>query len=183
MARKIKWGILGTAKIAQEKVIPAMLKGKFTEITAIASRDLNRAQETAKKFGIPKAYGSYDELLHDGDIQTVYIPLPNHLHIPWSKACIEAGKHVLCEKPLALSINDVKQLIKLRDKHNVKVGEAFMVRTHPQWLKSLEIVKSGELGKVRSIQGYFSYYLKDPDNIRNICFIKNQFSYKSYKKN
>ncbi|UCB47568.1 MAG: Gfo/Idh/MocA family oxidoreductase [Spirochaetota bacterium] len=117
---------------------------------------------------MPKAYGAYDELLHDGDIQAVYILLPNHLHIPWSKACIEAGKHVLCEKPLALSTNNVKQLIKLSDKHNVKVGEAFMVRTHPQWLKSLEIVKSGELGEVRSIQGYFSYYLTDPDNIRNI---------------
>jgi predicted dehydrogenase len=168
MARKVKWGVLGTAKIAQESVIPAMLKGKCSEITALASRNSNKAKTTADKFGIPKAYGSYKELLLDKEIEAVYIPLPNHLHIPWSKACIESGKHVLCEKPLALSTSDVKQLIKLRDKHNVKVGEAFMVRTHPQWLKSLDIVKSGELGEVKSIQGYFSFFLTDPDNIRNI---------------
>ena len=121
MGRKIKWGVLSTAKIAQEKVIPAMLKGKLTEMTAIASRDLNRAKEAAKKFNIPKAYGSYEELLLDKEIEAVYIPLPNHLHIQWSRACIEAGKHVICEKPLALSTGDIKQLIKLRDKHNMKI--------------------------------------------------------------
>ena len=168
MARKVKWGVLGTAKIAREHVIPAMQKGKYSEITAVASRDSNKAKTTADAFGIPKAYGSYKELLLDGEIEAVYIPLPNHLHIPWSRACIEAGKHVLCEKPLALSTNDVKQLIRLRNKHNVKVGEAFMVRTHPQWLKTLDIVCSGELGEVKSIQGYFSYFLTDPKNIRNI---------------
>jgi predicted dehydrogenase len=169
MARKVKWGVLGTAKIAREHVIPAMQKGEYTEITAIASRDSNRAKQTADNFGIPKTYGSYEELLLDREIEAVYLPLPNHLHIEWSSACIEAGKHVLCEKPLALSTQDVKQLIRLRDKHRVKAGEAFMVRTHPQWLKTLDLIKSGKLGKVNSIQGYFSYFLKDPENIRNIA--------------
>jgi predicted dehydrogenase len=169
MARKVKWGVLGTAKIAREHIIPAMQKGKYTEITAIASRDSSRAKQTADNFGIPKAYGNYKDLLLDREIEAVYIPLPNHLHFEWSRACIEAGKHVLCEKPLSLSTNDVKQLIRLRDKHRVKAGEAFMVRTHPQWLKTLDFVKSGKLGEVKSIQGYFSYFLKDPENIRNIA--------------
>jgi predicted dehydrogenase len=168
MGEKVKWGVMGTAKIAREHVIPSMQNGNYTEITAVASRDLDKAKETADKFGIPKAYGSYKELLLDKEIEAVYIPLPNHLHITWSRACIEAGKHVLCEKPLALSTHDVKKLIRLRNEHNVKVGEAFMVRTHPQWLKTLDMVKSGKLGEVKSIQGFFSYFLKDPKNIRNI---------------
>jgi len=164
---KIRWGVIGVAKIATRKVIPAMQCGAYSEVTAIASRDLGRAEEAAAELGIPRAYGSYEELLADGEIDAVYNPLPNHLHVPWSVRAAEAGKHVLCEKPIALNVGEVRELMAARDRAGVKIGEAFMVRTHPQWLRAREIVRSGELGEVRSIHAHFSYFNRDPLNVRN----------------
>ncbi|HLN04055.1 MAG TPA: Gfo/Idh/MocA family oxidoreductase [Bryobacteraceae bacterium] len=166
--RKLRWGVLGVANIAVVKVIPAMQRGEWTEIAAIASRDLAKAQQAAGKLGIPKAYGSYEELLADPDIDAIYNPLPNHLHVPWSIKAAEAGKHVLCEKPIGLSVEEAKQLRDVRDRTGVKIGEAFMVRTHPQWLKALEWVRGGRIGDLRSIMGFFSYFLTDPTNVRNV---------------
>ena len=168
MAKKVKWGVISTANIGVQKVLPAMQLGKLTSITAIASRNLEKAKETAQALGIPKYYGSYEELLEDDEIEAIYNPLPNHLHVPWTIKCMEAGKHVLCEKPIALTTGDVKKLIELRDKTGVKVGEAFMVKTHPQWLSILELIKEGEIGELRAIQGFFSYFNRDATNIRNI---------------
>jgi predicted dehydrogenase len=165
---KIRWGVLGVAKIATEKVIPAMQRGAWSEVTAIASRDLTKAQAAASKLGIPKAYGSYDALLEDPDIDAVYNPLPNHLHVPWTAKAAEAGKHVLCEKPIALSADEARQLLDVRDRTGVKMQEAFMVRSHPQWVRTREIVRSGRIGELRSMLGVFSYFNRDPENIRNI---------------
>jgi len=167
MNTKIKWGILGTAKIATAQVIPAMQKGKYSEISAIASRNIIKCREVAKNLNIPTAYGSYEELLADKDISAIYIPLPNHLHVEWSIKCMEAGKHVLCEKPLALNTKDIRKIIEVRDRTGMKLSEAFMVRSHPQWLKAKEIVSEGTIGKLKSIQGFFSYFNRDTDNIRN----------------
>jgi predicted dehydrogenase len=168
MAKKVKWGVLSTANIGVKKVLPAMQAGELTSIIAIASRDLEKAKEAAKALDIPKYYGSYEELLEDDEVEAIYNPLPNHLHVPWTIKCMEAGKHVLCEKPIALKIEDVKKLIEVRDKTGVKAGEAFMVKTHPQWLRALEIVKSGQIGDLRAVTGFFSYFNTDPNNIRNI---------------
>ncbi|MEN8120696.1 MAG: Gfo/Idh/MocA family oxidoreductase [Bacteroidota bacterium] len=166
MLKKIKWGVLGVAKIAIEKVIPAMQSSNFSEVHAIASRDMQKANKAQKQLNIPKVYGSYEELLNDPDIQVVYIPLPNHLHVNWTLKALEAGKHVLCEKPIALSVGEVFKLIKLRDKTKLKVGEAFMVKTHPQWITAKELIQNGNIGKLQSINGFFSYYHDDPENIR-----------------
>jgi len=168
MADKIRWGVLGVAAIAVKKVIPAMQRGQRTEIAAIASRELKRAEEAAAQLKIPKAYGSYEELLADPAVDAIYNPLPNDLHVPWSIKAAEAAKHVLCEKPLALSVAEGRELIAVRDRTKVKIGEAFMVRTHPQWLRAREIVRSGALGEVRAILSAFSYFNRDPHNIRNI---------------
>ena len=164
----IRWGVLGVAKIATAKVIPAMQRGERTTVTAIASRDRAKAKHAAESLGIDKAYGSYDELLADPDIDAVYIPLPNHLHVQWAIRAAERGKHVLCEKPIALTAAEARELLRVRDRTGVRMQEAFMVRTHPQWLRAREIVHSGRLGDVRSIAGYFSYYNDDPSNIRNV---------------
>src|SRR5690606_29465128 len=168
MKEKIRWGVLGAAKIAVEKVIPAMQQGEESEIVAIASRNSDRARETAHRLGIEKAYGSYEELLNDPEIDAVYNPLPNHLHVPWTIRAAEAGKHVLCEKPVALDVQGVKQLIETRDRTGVKIGEAFMIRTHPQWQGSRKFIQEGRIGELRALQGFFSYYLVDPANIRNV---------------
>lgn len=167
MQAKIRWGVLGVARIALKSVIPAMQKGERTSIEAVASRDLAKAKRAATDFGIAKAYGSYEELLADPEIDAVYIPLPNHLHVQWSIKAAEAGKHVLCEKPIGLNVAEVRELIAVRDRTGVKIGEAFMVRTHPQWLRTREIVRSGEIGEVRSLVASFSYFNRDPQNIRN----------------
>ncbi|HLV01583.1 MAG TPA: Gfo/Idh/MocA family oxidoreductase, partial [Acidobacteriota bacterium] len=159
MKEKIRWGVLGAAKIAVEKVIPAMQQGEESEIVAIASRNSDRARETAHRLGIEKAYGSYEELLNDPEIDAVYNPLPNHLHVPWTIRAAEAGKHVLCEKPVALDVQGVKQLIETRDRTGVKIGEAFMIRTHPQWQGSRKFIQEGRIGELRALQGFFSYYL------------------------
>jgi predicted dehydrogenase len=169
MPNKVRWGILGAANIALKKVIPGMQKGQWCDIAAIASRDLAKAREAAAEVGIPKAYGSYEELLADPAIGAIYIPLPNHLHVPWSIRAAEAGKHVLCEKPIALNAAEVRLLLEARQRTGVKIGEAFMVRTHPQWLRAREIVRQGGIGEVRAVVGAFSYFNRDAKNIRNIA--------------
>jgi predicted dehydrogenase len=168
MANKVRWGILSTANIGLKKVIPGMQKGEWVEVAAIASRDRKAAEEAARKLGIPKAYGSYEELLADPQIEAIYNPLPNQLHVPWSIKAAEAGKHVLCEKPLSLTAAEAKTLLAVRDRKKVKMGEAFMVRTHPQWVRAREVAKSGRIGELRSALGFFSYFNNDPANIRNI---------------
>jgi predicted dehydrogenase len=167
MINKIRWGVLGAAKIATVKVIPAMQRGALSQITAIASRDAAKAAQVASDLNIPKSYGSYEALIADKDIDAIYNPLPNHLHVPWSIKAAEAGKHVLCEKPIALSVAETKDLIAARDRTGVKMGEAFMVRLHPQWLRTLEIVRSGEIGGLRAMDCVFSYTNRDANNIRN----------------
>ena len=146
MAGRVKWGILSTAKIGVEKVIPAMQKGDFSEVVAISSRDAEKARSTADRLGIPRAFGSYDELLGDPEVEAIYNPLPNHLHVPWSIRAAEAGKHVLCEKPIGLSSEEARDLIRARDRTGVKMQEAFMVRTHPQWLGAARRIRDGLIG-------------------------------------
>ena len=165
--RKVHWGVLGVARIATQKVIPAMQSGEMMEVSAIASRDLHKAREAAAELGIPRSFGSYEELLADPDIEAIYNPLPNHLHVPWSIRAAEMGKHVLCEKPIGLSSTECCALIAARDRTGVRIGEAFMVRTHPQWLRARELVRSGAIGALRSIVCAFSYFNDDPRNIRN----------------
>lgn len=167
--QKLRWGVIGVARIATEKVIPAMQGGELSEVTAIASRDQAKAEAAAAKLGLPKAYGSYDELLDDPDIDAIYNPLPNHLHREWTIAAAERGKHVLCEKPIGMSSAEAEELIAVRDRTGVKMQEAFMVRTHPQWLRAVEICRSGRLGKVGSYSGHFSYFNDEPTSIRNIA--------------
>jgi len=167
--RKLRWGVLGVAKIATEKVIPAMQRGARTEVVAIASRDSARAEQAAADLGLTKAYGSYEALLDDPDIDAIYNPLPNHLHVPWSIAAAERGKHVLCEKPIGLDVREADQLIAVRDRTGVRIQEAFMVWTHPQWRRARDLCRSGALGDVRSYLGSFSYFNDDPGNIRNVA--------------
>jgi len=169
--KKTRWGVLGVAKIAAVKVIPAMQRASNCQIAAIASRDLSRARTAAEQLGIAQAYGSYEELLADSSIDAIYNPLPNHLHVPWSIRAAEAGKHVLCEKPIALSVAETRDLIAARDKARVKIGEAFMARTHPQWIRAAEIARSGRIGELRVVSGHFSYFNRDPKNVRNIANI------------
>jgi predicted dehydrogenase len=165
---KVRWGVLSTAKIATEKVIPAMKRGRYAEVAAIASRDSERAQEAARHLGIAKAYGSYEALLEDPEIDAIYNPLPNHLHVPWSLKAIEAGKHVLCEKPIALSAAQAEQLLEGARRHpTLKVMEAFMYRFHPQWQTAKALVDEGRIGEFKTVQSFFAYHNVDPGNIRN----------------
>ena len=165
---KVRWGILSTAKIGREKVIPAMQAGKYSDIVAIASRNKDAARAEAKRLGIPVVHDSYDDLLADPNIDAVYIPLPNHLHVEWAIKTLEAGKHVLCEKPIGLSSVEAVQLLEAgRKKPNLKLMEAFMYRYHPQWQYAKKLVNDGELGQLRTIQSFFSYFNIDPKNIRN----------------
>jgi predicted dehydrogenase len=163
----VKFGIISTANIGMEKVTPAMQKSAGCDIQAIASRNLDSAKAAAEKLGIPKAYGSYEEMLADPEIEAVYNPLPNHLHVPLTLKAAEAGKHVLCEKPVAFNAQEAKKLVEARDKHGVIIAEAFMVRYHPQWIKARELVRSGAIGELRAIQGSFSYMNRDPADVRN----------------
>ena len=167
--RKIRWGVLGVAGIATKKVIPAMKQCMQAEVAGIASRDRGKAERASQELGIPKAYGSYEQLLADPAIDAIYNPLPNHLHVPWSIKAAEAGKHVLCEKPIALTSEECRSLIAVRDRTGVKIGEAFMVRTHPQWLRTRDLIRTGRIGELRSILGFFSYYNVNPENIRNVA--------------
>jgi predicted dehydrogenase len=166
--KKVKWGVLSTAAIGVRKVIPGMQLGAWSEIVAIASRDGEKAEAVARKLRIPKAYGSYEELLADPNIDAIYNPLPNNLHVPWTIKAAEAGKHVLCEKPIGLNVAEAQALLAARDRTKVRIGEAFMVRTHPQWLRTRELIQAGKIGPLRSIVGAFSYFNRDPGNIRNV---------------
>jgi len=166
--QKVRWGVLGAANIAIKKVIPAMQRGQWCEIVAIASRDLAGARQAAGSLGIPKAYGSYEELLADPEIEAIYNPLPNDLHLAWTVRAAEAGKHVLCEKPLTLNAAEARTMLEAESRAGVKIGEAFMVRTHPQWLRVRDLVRSGRIGELRAAMGFFSYFNCDPGNIRNI---------------
>jgi len=170
--RKVRWGVLSTAKIGVKKVIPSMQLGDLCEITAIASRMLEKAQTVSRQLHIPKAYGTYEELLSDPEIEVVYIPLPNHLHVPWSIKALKAGKHVLCEKPIALTVTEAKELLDAARKYpKLKIMEAFMYRHHPQWQKTRQLVSEGKIGELRTIQSFFSYYNVDPGDVRNIAEI------------
>ncbi|HTJ28885.1 MAG TPA: Gfo/Idh/MocA family oxidoreductase, partial [Acidobacteriaceae bacterium] len=167
MSELIRWGVLSTANIGTKKVIPGMQQCRFARVDAIASRDLPKAQEWAGKLGIARAYGSYEELLADPAIDAIYNPLPNQLHVPWTIKALEAGKHVLCEKPLSLTAAEAETLLAVREHTGKKVGEAFMIRTFPQWLRLRELLNSEIIGPLRAVYGHFSYYNVDPKNIRN----------------
>jgi len=163
----VRWGILGTARIATTKVVPAMNASRLARVVAIASRDIAKARAVAEHLGIPRAYGSYDELLGDSDVEAIYNPLPNHLHVPWAVRAADAGKHVLCEKPIALTADEARTLLTTRDANQVQIAEAFMVRTHPQWLEVERLIASGAIGTLRMVSGHFSYYRRDPGDIRS----------------
>ena len=175
--RPVAWGVLGVAKIATQKVIPGMQGSPGMQsspgirVAGIASRDIARAREAASALGIPKAYGSYEEMLADPEIEVVYNPLPNHLHVPWTIKAMEAGKHVLCEKPIALTADEAAALVEARARTGKLVAEAFMIHFHPQWLRAREIVRSGEIGELRSMNVLFCYNNVDPTNIRNMAEI------------
>jgi len=162
---KVRWGVMSTAKIGLEKVIPGLQKSALCDVRAIASRSLAPARAAADKLGIPDAYGSYEELLADPAIEAIYNPLPNHLHVPLTLQAARAGKHVLCEKPVAISADEAAQLREIGGK--VLIVEAFMVRYHPQWLRVRELLRAGRIGELRSVQVFFSYFNADASNIRN----------------
>ena len=167
MSNKLRWGVLSTANIGLKKVLPAMQKGQHTTVTAIASRDLAKARAAATALAIPTAYGSYEELLADPNIDAIYNPLPNQLHVPWTIKAAEAGKHVLCEKPLSMTVEQARTLLAVRARTGVKIGEAFMVDCHPQGIRLRQLLGEGRIGELRSIVGYFSYFNINPANIRN----------------
>jgi predicted dehydrogenase len=166
--RHLRWGILGVAGIAVKAMIPALRRSTTGVLTAIASRNPERAAEAKERYGIARAYRSYEELLKDPDIDAVYIPLPNHLHVPWSIRAAEAGKHVLCEKPLGMSAAEVRDLITVRDRTGVQIAEAFMVRTHPRWIAVRELITAGRIGMLKHIGCHFSYSMRDPADVRNV---------------
>lgn len=167
MADPVRWGVLGAANIALTKVIPAIQASAGSRVVAIASRDPAKARAAATSLGVERAYGSYAELLADPDVDVVYNPLPNHLHVPWSVRAADAGKHVLCEKPIAMSAAEALALRDARDRNGVVVGEAFMVRAHPQWLEVKRRVDAGTIGELRLVSGHFSYYRRDPADVRS----------------
>ena len=163
----VRWGVLGVARIATQKVIPAMQQGEWSPVVAIASRDRARAENAAASLGLARAYDSYEALLEDSEIDAIYNPLPNHLHVPWTKRAAEAGKHVLCEKPIAMNAAEARTLLGVRDRTGVHIQEAFMVRVNPQWIRAVDEVKKGRIGDLRAVTGIFSYFNDDPANIRN----------------
>ena len=167
MSSKLRWGVLSTANIGLRKVLPAMQQGENTVVAAIASRDLAKARRAAAELDIPMAYGSYEELLADPNIDAIYNPLPNQFHVPWTIKAAEAGKHVLCEKPISLTVAEAKALLPVRARTGVIICEAFMIRSFPQWLRLRELLAQGRIGELRSVAGVFSYYNTDPANIRN----------------
>ena len=164
----VRWGVLSTAQIATEKVIPGMRRARLAELVAIASRSEASARPAADRLGIATAHGSYEALLADPTVDAVYIPLPNHLHMEWSVKALEAGKHVLCEKPLALIAVDAERMSAAADASGRLLMEAFMYRHHPSWIALREVVASGRLGRVTAVDSWFSYFNDDPANIRNI---------------
>jgi predicted dehydrogenase len=166
---RVRWGVLGCAAIAVHKVIPALQRSDRGAVVAIASRSAARADEAAQTLGIPRHYGSYDELLADPDVEAVYNPLPNHLHAEWTQRCAAAGKHVLCEKPLGMNESEAVHMVDVCRDAGVLLMEAFMYRVHPLWLRAHELVAEGAIGELETIQAFFSYRNVDPDNIRNIA--------------
>jgi predicted dehydrogenase len=166
--RRLRWGVLSTASIARVKVIPGIQRGQHSEVVAIASRDPATARRVADELGIPTAHGSYEALLADPDVEAVYLPLPNHLHKPWTIAAARAGKHVLCEKPLALTARDAEEMIEVCDSERVRLMEAFMYRLHPSWVAVRQLIDDGRIGRLQAVQSWFSYYNDDAANIRNI---------------
>ena len=165
---KLRWGVLSTSKFALTKILPAMQHCQHSEAVAVASRDLAKAQAVAAQFNLPKAYGSYEALLADADIDVIYNPTPNHLHVPWTIKALEAGKHVLCEKPIGLNSSEAQLLVEAAAQHSsLKVMEAFMFRLHPQWVRAKEIVAAGGIGELRTVQSLFSYFNNDAANVRN----------------
>ena len=169
---KVRWGVMSTADIGVKKVIPGMMRGQYNEMVGIASRDLEKARAVAAQLGFAKAYGSYEDLLADPEIEAVYIPLPNHLHVPWSIVALEAGKHVLCEKPIGLTSAEAEELLAASKEHpDLKIMEAFMYRHHPQWQRARKLVQEGAIGTLRTIQTFFAYHNVDPGNIRNMAEI------------
>ena len=165
---ELRWGILSTANIGRKKVVPAMQRAARTKVVAIGSRDIERARDYAKELSIPTVHGSYEELLADPEVDAVYIPLPNHMHAEWTMAAARAGKHILCEKPLAMNAAEAARMVAVCEQHGVVMAEAFMYRLHPSWAKVREIVASGRIGRLMAVQSWFSYYNDDPGNIRNI---------------
>jgi predicted dehydrogenase len=169
---KVRWGIISTANIGMARVLPGMLQSNLCDIAAISSRDLSKARKAADQLGIPKAYGSYEALLADPEIDAIYNPLPNHLHVDWSIKALKAGKHVLCEKPLGLDTKDARRLLDAAaDYPHLKVMEAFMYRFHPQWILAKALVNDGRVGELKTIHSFFSYFNNDPKNIRNMADI------------
>lgn len=166
---KLRWGVMSTAKIGMEKVVPAIQQAANCEVVAIGSRDAERGKEAAARLGIPTVHGSYEALLADPEVEAVYIPLPNHLHAEWTIQAAAAGRHVLCEKPLALTATQAQAMVDACERAGVKFMEAFMYRLHPSWVKARELVESGRIGELRAVQSWFSYYNVDPTNIRNIA--------------
>ena len=167
-AKRLRWGILSTANIARRKVVPGMRRSTRSEVVAVGSRSESAARAFADELGIPRAYGSYEELLADPEVDAVYIPLPNHLHREWTLAAARAGKHVLCEKPIALSAADAQEMVDACEAAGVRLMEAFMYRLHPSWLGVRSLLAAGRIGRLQSVQSWFSYYNDDPRNIRNI---------------
>ena len=167
MPEKLRWGVLSTANIGLKKVIPAMQRGQHTTVAAIASRNLAKAREAAEALEVPTAYGSYEELLADPNIDAIYNPLPNQLHVPWTIKAAEAGKHVLCEKPLSLTVAEARTLLDVRARTGVKISEAFMIRSFPQWHRVRQLLREGRVGQLRAVTGFFSYFNIDLSNIRN----------------
>jgi predicted dehydrogenase len=165
---ELRWGILSTATIARTKVIPGIQRAARCRVVAIASRDAARAADVARESGIPTAHGSYEALLADPDVDAVYIPLPNHLHMEWAIAAARAGKHVLCEKPLALTASDASRMIAAAEDAGLRLMEAFMYRLHPSWVAVRELIALGRIGRIVAVQSWFSYFNDDPANIRNI---------------
>jgi predicted dehydrogenase len=167
MSTKLRFGVLSTANIGLKKVIPAMQQGERTIVVAIASRNQAKAREAARMLGIATAYGSYEELLADPNIDAIYNPLPNQLHVPWTAKAAEAGKHVLCEKPVSMTVAEAKTLLGVRDRTGVKICEAFMIRSAPQWLRLRQLLREGRVGELRAVNAHFSYFNTNPENIRN----------------
>jgi predicted dehydrogenase len=163
----VRWGVLGAANIAVAKVIPAMQRGTFSTVVAIASRLLEKSERAASELAIPRAYGSYEELLADPNVEAIYNPLPNHLHAPWSIRALEAGKHVLCEKPIALTAAEATTLRDAATRAGRLVGEAFMVRSHPQWNTVKRLLDEGRIGDLQLVHGHFSYGRRSASDVRS----------------
>jgi predicted dehydrogenase len=164
---RVRWGVLGVSEHFIRRVVLPIKKSSIVELYGIASRSPEKAKNTAEKYGITRSYSSYDELLEDENIEAVYIPLPNHLHAKWIKKTADKGKHILCEKPLALTKDEAQESVDYAKSKGVLIMEAFMYRFHPEWQRVYELISVGEIGEVQSIYTFFAYNNPDPKNIRN----------------